>query len=62
MAAGNVGAGADGQHAPIAHWFYWSWNANSGDTGQTSKMIYSIFTYIIYECLLVFIIHLSGYV
>ncbi|KAL0040077.1 hypothetical protein WJX79_005360 [Trebouxia sp. C0005] len=30
---GNVGAGADGQHAPIPHWFYWSWNANSGDTG-----------------------------
>jgi hypothetical protein len=35
MIAGNVGAGADGQHTPIPHWFYWSWNANSGDTGQT---------------------------
>lgn len=24
---------ADGQHKAIPNWFYWSWNANSGDTG-----------------------------
>jgi aryl-phospho-beta-D-glucosidase BglC (GH1 family) len=24
---------ADGKHKAIPHWFYWSWNANSGDTG-----------------------------
>lgn len=29
----NVGPGADGKHQPIKSWFYWSWNANSGDTG-----------------------------
>ncbi|AUR51500.1 hypothetical protein CUN60_04075 [Aquella oligotrophica] len=22
-----------GKHQPIYNWFYWSWNANSGDTG-----------------------------
>ena len=27
------GGGADGMHAPMAGWFWWSWNANSGDTG-----------------------------
>jgi endoglucanase len=29
----NEGAAADGRHLPIANWFYWSWNPNSGDTG-----------------------------
>ncbi|MBA2727273.1 MAG: cellulase family glycosylhydrolase [Parachlamydiaceae bacterium] len=29
----NSGAGADGKHRAIKNWFYWSWNANSGDTG-----------------------------
>ncbi len=29
----NSGAAADGKHQAISHWFYWSWNANSGDTG-----------------------------
>ena len=29
----NAGAGADGRHAAIANVFWWSWNANSGDTG-----------------------------
>ena len=29
----NQGGGNDGLHAPINNWFYWSWNANSGDTG-----------------------------
>lgn len=24
---------ADGRHHAIKHWFYWSWNPNSGDTG-----------------------------
>ncbi len=26
-------AASDGKHTAISHWFYWSWNANSGDTG-----------------------------
>ena len=25
--------GNDGRHARISSWFYWCWNANSGDTG-----------------------------
>ena len=29
----NTGGGADGQHVAMAGWFWWSWNANSGDTG-----------------------------
>ena len=29
----NQGGGNDGLHAPINNWFYWCWNANSGDTG-----------------------------
>ena len=29
----NIGQGNDGKHNPIPNWFYWSWNANSGDTG-----------------------------
>lgn len=29
----NSGAAADGRHQAIPNWFYWSWNANSGDTG-----------------------------
>jgi aryl-phospho-beta-D-glucosidase BglC (GH1 family) len=29
----NQGALNDGKHMPITDWFYWSWNANSGDTG-----------------------------
>lgn len=29
----NQGDAADGKHAPIDNWFYWSWNPNSGDTG-----------------------------
>ncbi|DBB06710.1 TPA: hypothetical protein ACH3X1_012211 [Trebouxia sp. C0004] len=29
----NQGAGNDGQHNPISSWFWWAWNANSGDTG-----------------------------
>ena len=29
----NQGGGNDGMHAPINNWFYWCWNANSGDTG-----------------------------
>ena len=39
MTAGNVGGRADGQHTPIPHWFYWSWNANSGDTGLTPSPV-----------------------
>lgn len=27
------GAGNDGRHRAIPHWFFWCWNANSGDTG-----------------------------
>ena len=27
------GPGDDGRHARISSWFYWCWNANSGDTG-----------------------------
>lgn len=27
------GAGNTGQHNAIGNWMYWSWNANSGDTG-----------------------------
>lgn len=38
MNAGNKGPGADGMHEAIPHWFYWSWNANSGDTGVTSLL------------------------
>lgn len=29
----NTGAAADGRHAAITSWFWWAWNANSGDTG-----------------------------
>ncbi len=29
----NEGQARDGKHNPIDNWFYWSWNANSGDTG-----------------------------
>ena len=29
----NLGGGNDGKHAVLAGWFWWSWNANSGDTG-----------------------------
>lgn len=29
----NTGEGDDGKHFAIQNWFYWSWNANSGDTG-----------------------------
>jgi aryl-phospho-beta-D-glucosidase BglC (GH1 family) len=29
----NVDAGNDGKHRTIRNWFYWSWNADSGDTG-----------------------------
>jgi aryl-phospho-beta-D-glucosidase BglC (GH1 family) len=29
----NSGAAADGKHRAIPNWFYWCWNANSGDTG-----------------------------
>ncbi|RYF08132.1 MAG: hypothetical protein EOO40_08025, partial [Deltaproteobacteria bacterium] len=29
----NTGDAADGRHTAIDAWFYWSWNANSGDTG-----------------------------
>lgn len=29
----NTGTMADGKHEAIPNWFYWSWNANSGDTG-----------------------------
>lgn len=28
-----AGSAVDGKHEAIPHWFYWSWNANSGDTG-----------------------------
>lgn len=28
-----AGDSNDGKHQAIPHWFYWSWNANSGDTG-----------------------------
>ena len=34
VCAGNQGLGADGQHQATPHWFFWSWNANSGDTGE----------------------------
>jgi hypothetical protein len=29
----NSGVAADGLHTAISSWFYWDWNANSGDTG-----------------------------
>ena len=30
----NLDAKADDQlHQPVTSWFYWCWNANSGDTG-----------------------------
>jgi aryl-phospho-beta-D-glucosidase BglC (GH1 family) len=29
----NEGSARDGKHSAIDNWFYWSWNANSGDTG-----------------------------
>jgi aryl-phospho-beta-D-glucosidase BglC (GH1 family) len=28
-----TGPGADGQHQAVSGWFWWAWNANSGDTG-----------------------------
>ena len=35
--AENRGPGVDGKHRAIPHWFYWCWNANSGDTGELSS-------------------------
>lgn len=29
----DTGEGDDKKHVPIRNWFWWSWNANSGDTG-----------------------------
>lgn len=29
----NTGVGRDGEHDAIQSWFWWSWNANNGDTG-----------------------------
>lgn len=29
----NTDDAADGRHQVIKHWFFWCWNANSGDTG-----------------------------
>lgn len=29
----NYAEGGDNEHNAIKSWFYWSWNANSGDTG-----------------------------
>lgn len=29
----NSGGAADGKHHAIGNWFYWAWNADSGDTG-----------------------------
>jgi hypothetical protein len=29
----NVGDAKDGKHESIDGWIWWSWNANSGDTG-----------------------------
>ncbi len=29
----NNGSAVDGQHAASPSWFWWAWNANSGDTG-----------------------------
>ena len=28
-----TGDGDDGKHSAVPHVFWWSWNANSGDTG-----------------------------
>jgi hypothetical protein len=28
-----TGSGATGQHQAVSGWFWWAWNANSGDTG-----------------------------
>lgn len=36
----NVGNGADGLHNPITSWFWWCWNANSGDTGGIVSSFY----------------------
>ena len=35
----NTGGGPDGLHAPLAGWFWWSWNPNSGDTGGLVRLI-----------------------
>lgn len=45
--AENVGPGHDGQHRAIPHWFYWCWNANSGDTGEL--FVYLISYYFVYR-------------
>ena len=29
----NSGGGMDGNHVVMAGWFWWCWNADSGDTG-----------------------------
>jgi hypothetical protein len=29
----NAGAARDSEHNAVLNWFYWSYNANSGDTG-----------------------------
>lgn len=38
----NAAGGKDGQHARINNWFYWCWNANSGDTGGLVSFTYQI--------------------
>jgi len=35
----NTGAANDGRHTPITSFFFWSWNDNSGDTGEGGGLI-----------------------
>eukprot|EP00879_Flechtneria_rotunda_P026086 GHRR01027770.1.p1 GENE.GHRR01027770.1~~GHRR01027770.1.p1 ORF type:complete len:189 (-),score=43.53 GHRR01027770.1:148-714(-) len=34
----NEGFGITGDHKEIGNWFYWSWNAKSGDTGGIGEL------------------------
>ena len=34
----NTGGGVGGQHVALAGWFWWCWNANSGDTGGQVRL------------------------
>ena len=69
----NTAGGNDGQHAPLAGWFWWCWNANSGDTGGLVRKVFQLSgpTKLTVSCLLAvscamscwhYIVSLSGHV
>lgn len=46
----NSGGGKDGKHVVMAGWFWWCWNADSGDTGgMVSFSMHSTLRSIVYD-------------